>query len=80
MIPLHKAAVARAWKRGVAIVFGTDAGVFPWRINPAGEARLMVEAGMPAMAVIRALTSAAAALLDPLCKPGAMPAADTAMV
>jgi imidazolonepropionase-like amidohydrolase len=71
MVPLHKAAVARAWRRGVRIVFGTDAGAFPWRMNPAAEARLMVDAGMPAMAVIHAVTSAAAALLDPLCKPGA---------
>jgi imidazolonepropionase-like amidohydrolase len=71
MGPLHKAAVARAFKRGVKIVFGTDAGAFPWKINPAGEAKLMVDAGMPAMAVIRALTSSAAALLDPYCKPGA---------
>ncbi|HET9620560.1 MAG TPA: amidohydrolase family protein [Kofleriaceae bacterium] len=71
MAPLHKAAVARAFKRGVRIVFGTDAGAFPWKMNPAGEARLMVDAGMTPIAVIRALTSAAAALLDPYCKPGA---------
>jgi imidazolonepropionase-like amidohydrolase len=31
----------------------------------------MVDAGMPAMAVIRSMTSVAAALLDPWCKPGA---------
>lgn len=67
----HKAALARAYKRGVRIAFGTDAGAFPWSMNPAAEARLMTEAGMPAMAVIRAVTSAAAALLDPLCRPGA---------
>jgi imidazolonepropionase-like amidohydrolase len=67
----HKAALARAYKRGVKIAFGTDAGAFPWSMNPAAEARLMNEAGMPPMAVIRAVTSAAAALLDPLCKPGA---------
>ncbi|HEX3477411.1 MAG TPA: amidohydrolase family protein [Kofleriaceae bacterium] len=67
----HRAAVARAYKRGVRIVFGTDAGAFPWSMNPAAEAKLMVDAGMPAMAVIRSVTSAAAALLDPLCRPGA---------
>jgi imidazolonepropionase-like amidohydrolase len=67
----HKAALARAFKRGVRIAFGTDAGAFPWSMNPAAEAKLMNDAGMPQMAVIRALTSAAAALLDPLCKPGA---------
>jgi imidazolonepropionase-like amidohydrolase len=70
MVPHHKAAVARAYKRGVAIAFGTDAGAFPWTINPASEARLMAEAGMPPAAVIRALTSVAGALLDPRCKPG----------
>lgn len=67
----HKAALARAYKRGVRIAFGTDAGAFPWSMNPAAEAKLMNDAGMPAMAVIRSLTSAAAALLDPLCRPGA---------
>lgn len=70
MLAPHRAAVAKAYKRGVHIVFGTDAGAFPWRINPAEEAKLMVDAGMPAAAVIRAMTSGAAALLDPLCKPG----------
>ena len=67
----HKAALARAYKRGVRIAFGTDAGAFPWSMNPAAEAKLMVDAGMPAMAVIRSVTSVAGALLDPLCRPGA---------
>jgi imidazolonepropionase-like amidohydrolase len=47
----RKAALARAFKRGVRIAFGTDAGAFPWSMNPAAEAKLMVDAGMPAMAV-----------------------------
>ena len=47
MVAVHKAAVARAYKRGVRIVFGTDAGAFPWSMNPAAEAKLMVDAGMP---------------------------------
>jgi imidazolonepropionase-like amidohydrolase len=67
----HRAALARAYKRGVRIAFGTDAGAFPWSMNPAAEAKLMADAGMPAMAVIRAVTSSAATLLDPLCRPGA---------
>ncbi|MGH2898630.1 MAG: amidohydrolase family protein, partial [Solirubrobacteraceae bacterium] len=71
MIAIHKAAVTRAFKRGVRIAFGTDAGAFPWSMNPAAEAKLMADAGMAPMAVIRSLTSVAAALLDPLCKPGA---------
>ena len=81
-IPLHTAALARAFARKVRIVFGTDAGAFPWRINPAVEAKLMVEAQMPAIAVIKALTSSAAALLDPLCKPGAKacPSSDVGVI
>ncbi len=71
MAAYHKAALARAMKRGVRIAFGTDAGAFPWSMNPAAEAKLMADAGMPPMAVIRAVTSAAGALLDPFCKPGA---------
>jgi len=67
----HKTALARAMKRGVRIAFGTDAGAFPWSMNPAAEAKLMADAGMPPMAVIRAVTSVAGALLDPFCKPGA---------
>ncbi|HEU4728347.1 MAG TPA: amidohydrolase family protein [Kofleriaceae bacterium] len=70
MPAFHRAAVARAFKRGVKIAFGTDAGAFPWSMNPAAEARMMVATGMPAMAVIRSLTSVAGALLDPLCKAG----------
>jgi imidazolonepropionase-like amidohydrolase len=71
MEPHHKAAVARAYRRGVRIVFGTDAGVFPWTMNPAAEAKLMVDAGMSPIAVIRSVTSVAGTLLDPFCKPGA---------
>jgi imidazolonepropionase-like amidohydrolase len=70
MAPLHKAALARAHRRGVRIAFGTDAGAFPWKLNPAAEAKLMADAGMPPMAVIRSMTSVAAALVDPLCRPG----------
>jgi imidazolonepropionase-like amidohydrolase len=71
MVPIHKAALQRAFRRGVRIAFGTDAGAFPWSMNPATEAKLMIDAGMPPMAVIRSMTSVAAALLDPWCKPGA---------
>jgi imidazolonepropionase-like amidohydrolase len=71
MIPAHKAALARAYKRGARIVFGTDAGAFPWRVNPAQEAKLMVDAGMAPSAVLKSMTSGAATLLDPYCKPDA---------
>jgi imidazolonepropionase-like amidohydrolase len=70
MIAAHKAALVRAFRRGVRIAFGTDAGAFPWSMNPAAEAKLMADAGMSPIAVVRSLTSVAAALLDPLCKPG----------
>jgi imidazolonepropionase-like amidohydrolase len=70
MMAAHQHAVAAAVKKGVRVVFGTDAGAFPWSMDPAREAKLMVDAGMTPPAVIRALTSSAAALLDPLCKPG----------
>jgi imidazolonepropionase-like amidohydrolase len=71
MVAIHKAALVRAFRRGVRIAFGTDAGAFPWSMNPAAEAKLMADAGLPPMAVIHSLTSVAGALLDPLCKPGA---------
>jgi imidazolonepropionase-like amidohydrolase len=71
MLAAHVRALAAAYKRGVHIVFGTDAGAFPWSIDPAREAKLMVEAGMPPAAVVRAMTSSAAALLDPMCRAGA---------
>jgi imidazolonepropionase-like amidohydrolase len=53
---------ARAWKAGVPIAFGTDAGVAPHGQN-AHEFELMVEAGMPPMEAIRAATINAARLI-----------------
>lgn len=47
---------AKAYKAGVKILFGTDTGVNPHGSN-AGEFRLMVEGGMPAMEAIKAATS-----------------------
>ncbi|MAZ27882.1 MAG: amidohydrolase [Cytophagaceae bacterium] len=46
---------ARAYKKGVNIAFGTDAGVFPHGDN-AKEFIYMVEAGMPAMEAIQSAT------------------------
>lgn len=82
MVPAHDRALAAAFKRGVHIVFGTDAGAFPWSMNPAAEAKLMVDAGMPAADVVRAMTSAAAALLDPMCRAGAKtcPSSDVGII
>jgi len=53
---------SRAYKKGVPIVFGTDAGVFPHGQN-AREFGYMVEAGMPAMAALQSATVVSAKLL-----------------
>jgi imidazolonepropionase-like amidohydrolase len=54
-----------AYKAGVKIAFGTDAGVFPHGEN-AKEFRLMVDAGIPAIDAILAATAGAADLIgDP---------------
>jgi imidazolonepropionase-like amidohydrolase len=53
---------AKAWRAGVRIAFGTDAGVFPHGEN-AREFTYMVEAGMPALDAIRSATLNAADLL-----------------
>ena len=53
---------ALAYKKGVPIAFGTDAGVFPHGEN-AIEFGYMVEAGMPAMEAIQAATVTNASLL-----------------
>jgi imidazolonepropionase-like amidohydrolase len=51
-----------AYKRGVRIAFGTDAGVFPHGQN-GKEFGYMVEAGMPAMEALKSATSIAAEVL-----------------
>lgn len=53
----------RAYKAGVPIAFGTDAGVFPHGEN-AKEFIFMVEAGMPAIKAIQSATIVNAELLD----------------
>ena len=53
---------AKAYKRGVPIVFGTDAGVFKHGEN-AREFGYMVEAGMPEMEAIQVATIAPAKIL-----------------
>ncbi len=52
----------RAYKKGVPIAFGTDAGVFPHGEN-AREFSYMVEAGMPIMAALKSATITNATLL-----------------
>jgi imidazolonepropionase-like amidohydrolase len=60
--PIIQKTFERAYKGGVPIAFGTDAGVFPHGLN-AREFVLMVEAGMPPMAAIVSATVNAAELL-----------------
>jgi len=54
---------AAAYKAGVKIAYGTDSGVSKHGTN-AREAVLMVQAGMPAMDVIKSATVSTADLLD----------------
>jgi len=61
--PRIQATFAKAYKSGVKIMFGTDTGVSAHGKN-AHEFKLMVDAGMPAMAAIRAATSVPAKFLD----------------
>jgi imidazolonepropionase-like amidohydrolase len=61
--PQLKATFAKAYKKGVKIAFGTDAGVFPHGIN-AKEFGYMVEAGMPPLEAIQSATITNAMLLS----------------
>jgi imidazolonepropionase-like amidohydrolase len=64
MVAYQRAAFARAVKKGVKIVMGTDAGGFPWtEINQAREFEYYVEYGMTPMQAIKSGTSLAAELL-----------------
>ncbi|MBL7838633.1 MAG: amidohydrolase family protein [Cyclobacteriaceae bacterium] len=62
-----------AYKRGVKIAFGTDAGVFPHGEN-GKEFIYMVEAGMPAMEAIKAATVVPAGILGMSDKIGTLEA------
>lgn len=60
--PKIQSTFAKAYKAGVKIAFGTDAGVFAHGKNYK-EFEYMVEAGMPAMEAIQSATLSAATLL-----------------
>jgi imidazolonepropionase-like amidohydrolase len=62
-VEVHGPSFQRAMKAGVKIVFGTDAGGFPWTDPLAQEFGRMVELGMTPAAAIRSATSAAADML-----------------
>lgn len=61
--PKIQATFGKAYKKGVPIAFGTDAGVFPHGEN-AKEFIYMTEAGMPFMKVLQSATITNAMLLD----------------
>ena len=60
--PQIQGTFSRAYKKGVGIAFGTDAGVFPHGKN-GKEFGYMVEAGMPPMKTIQAATITNAKIL-----------------
>lgn len=61
--PKIQATFGKAYKKGVPIAFGTDAGVFPHGEN-AKEFIYMTEAGMPFMKALQSATITNALLLD----------------
>lgn len=61
--PTIQKTFAKAYKAGVKIAFGTDAGVYPHGKNYL-EFQFMTEAGMPPMEAIKAATINAADLMD----------------
>jgi imidazolonepropionase-like amidohydrolase len=63
MLAIHEDTFRRAQKAGVKIAFGTDAGGFDWKVNPAKEFAYMVKWGMTPAQAIRSATSSAAELL-----------------
>ena len=63
MVNIHGATFKRALNAGVKIAFGTDAGGFPWTINPAKEFALEVKYGMTPAQALRSATMTAAELL-----------------
>jgi imidazolonepropionase-like amidohydrolase len=63
----------KAYKRGVKVAFGTDAGVFPHGDN-GKEFTYMVEAGMPAMEAIKSATVVNAGILGMSDKIGTLEA------
>ena len=60
--PKHQATMAKAYKKGVPMGFGTDAGVFPHGRN-AIEFGYLLEAGIPVLKALKAATVTNAQLL-----------------
>ena len=72
MVRIHEETFNRALKAGVKIAFGTDAGGFDWKINPAKEFPLMVKAGMTPAQALRSANMTAAELLGMQDKIGSL--------
>jgi imidazolonepropionase-like amidohydrolase len=70
MLQIHEDTFRRAMKAGVKIAFGTDAGGFPWTVNPAKEFAYMVNWGMTPAQALHAATSSAAELMGTKDKVG----------
>src|SRR5438128_10769961 len=63
MTKIHEDTFRRAMKAGVKIAFGTDAGGFDWKQNPAQEFKYMVDWSMTPAQAIRSATVTASELL-----------------
>ena len=63
MIQIHEVTFRLALKAGVKIAFGTDAGGFDWKVDPAKEFSSMVKFGMTPAQAIRSATVTASELL-----------------
>ncbi len=61
--PKHQATMTKAYKQGVPMGFGTDAGVFPHGLN-AGEFVYLMESGIPVLESLKQATVVNAELLD----------------
>lgn len=61
--PKHQATMAKAYKKGVPMGFGTDAGVFPHGLN-ANEFEYLLDSGIPAKESLKQATIINAELLD----------------
>jgi imidazolonepropionase-like amidohydrolase len=64
MRDLEAKAFPIAYKKGVKIAYGTDAGGYAWTENQAKEFSYMVKYGMPAMQAIQSATVVSAELLE----------------
>jgi imidazolonepropionase-like amidohydrolase len=64
LLEIQYKALASAYRKGLKIALGTDAGSFPWSVNEAREFEYLVKkAGLSPMDAIKAGTSVAAELL-----------------